>query len=184
MVIRYMASKSTAENKILGYFFINPHAKQYVNELARMLGIDPKNTHRKLLELEERGVLKSEFMGQQRYFYFSKSPLAKNYQKIFLQTAGLERQLKDIMAADDKIIEAYIFGSYAKDNMDSSSDVDVLVIGDHSSIKLYGALGKIQQEIGREINVVNLSEAEFKSRKKTGDNFLKNIFSGKIIKIK
>jgi len=179
-----MVFKGKTENKILGYFFINPQAKNYVNELARMLEIDPKNTYRKLIELEERGVLKSEFLGTQRYFYLSKSPVAKSYRKIFLQTVGLEKQLKDAMAIDKRIKAAYIFGSYAKDNMDASSDVDLLVVGDHSSIKLHLALSKIQQEIGREINVINLSESEFRLRKKKGDNFLKNIFSNKIIKIK
>ncbi|MEK7653462.1 MAG: nucleotidyltransferase domain-containing protein [Patescibacteria group bacterium] len=180
-----MNFKSETENKILNYFFINSKARHYINELARILVLDPKNTHRKLVELEKRGILKSEFLGRQRYFFLdSDNQLTKKYRSIFFQTVGLEARLKKIAAMNKKIKSAYIFGSYAIDKMDASSDLDLLVIGSHSSIELHKAFNKIQQEIGREINVIDFNESEFRLRKKRGDGFLKNIFSQKTIKIK
>lgn len=175
--------KSKVTQKILNYFFINPKAKHYINELARLLDLDPKNVDRKLKELEEAGLFSSEFSGKQRFFYLNKkSPLLKHYQGIFLKTFGIEKKLKDILAGVKGVKRAYLFGSYVKKNMDELSDIDLLVIGNHSSLSLQKEMNKLQKEIGREINLVNLSEKESKEKKKSNP-FIKNIFSGNIIKL-
>jgi len=176
--------RSEVTKKILNYFFINPHAKHYINELARILDQDPKNVDRKLKYLEKNGLLKSEFLGKQRYFYLSqKYPLLKEYRKIILTTLGIEQDLKDSFVKNKKIKEAYIFGSYAKNNMDASSDIDLLIIGNHSPISLRKKINKIQKETNREINVINMSEEEFEKKKTQKNPFITNIFSGKIIKL-
>lgn len=85
--------KSQIILKILTYYFLNPAASHYVNELARILQADPKNLHRKLNELEQEGILKSEFQGKQRHFFLNKhSRIAKIYKDLFSQTFGLTQQ--------------------------------------------------------------------------------------------
>ncbi len=75
--------KSKITQLVLNYFFLNPQAKKYTNELARLFQVDPKNLDRKLKELEKEGLLKSEFLGKQRYFFInSRYPLLKEYKKI------------------------------------------------------------------------------------------------------
>ena len=74
---------STITNRVLRFFFINSGEKGYVNELARILEVDPGNLSRKLKELESEGVLISEFSGKQRYYYLNKKyPLLKETKKI------------------------------------------------------------------------------------------------------
>jgi predicted nucleotidyltransferase len=176
--------KSQITQKVLNYFFINPTAKCYINELAKILKVDPKNLLRKLNELEKEGLLISEFSGRQKYYYLNKSfSFLKLYKEMFLKTLGIENILKKIVNSDSKIIEAYIFGSYANNKMDKISDIDLLIIGKHSSIDIINKINKIQKEIGREINIINLSPEEFKKKKQT-DNLLINIFLNKIIRLK
>jgi predicted nucleotidyltransferase len=176
--------KSKIAVKIINYFFLNPEASHYVNELARLLELDPKNVYRKLRELEKEGLFRSEFRGQQRYFFIAKDyPLLKHYRQIFLKTYGIEAELKKLMSDIPDIDEAYVYGSYASGKMDASSDIDLLVVGSHSVIGLQKVIVGLQKEIGREINVVNLSEKEFKVKKKQKDQFLKNIFTGDHIKL-
>lgn len=176
--------KSKTTIKILDYFFLNPRAKNYINELAKILDLDPKNLYRKLKELEKDGILESEFSGKQRYFYLSKkNPLFGAYRQIILKTVGFESRLKETLKKIKNIQEIYLFGSYAKNKMDASSDIDLLVIGSHSPLDLQKEIIKLQKETDREINVVNMEEEEFR-RKKNKDPFIKNIFSGKFIKIK
>lgn len=87
--------KSQITTKVLNYYFINPHVRHYVNELSRILELDPKNLYRKLNQLEEEGVLKSEFTGKQRYFSLNKnSKVGRAYKELFLQTVGLEEQIR------------------------------------------------------------------------------------------
>lgn len=175
--------KSKVTIKILDYFFLNQDAENYVNELAKILDLDPKNLHRKLGELEREGLFKSEFRGKERYFSLVKDfNLFEHYRQIFLKTFGLENKLKQVVGSVSGIKKAYIFGSYASDKMDSSSDVDILAIGSHSVLDLQKKISKLQRELRREFNVVNMGEAEF-NKKKTGDQFIKNIFNNKVIEL-
>lgn len=176
--------RSKVTKKILNYFLINPKTKRYINELAQILDLDSKNVHRKLVELEKNGLLLSEFSGKQRYFYLAeKFPFLNEYRGIILKTVGIEQQLKELLKEIDGIDLAYIFGSYAKNNMDESSDIDLLVVGVHSSIELQKKINSLQKNIGREINVVNFSPEEFKEKKRSKNPFIHEVFSGKPIKL-
>ena len=57
--------KSKIAEKLLGYYFVNADAGHYINELARMLSLDPGNLDRKLKELEKEGILISRPIGNQ-----------------------------------------------------------------------------------------------------------------------
>lgn len=179
-----MPIRSKVVIKILDYFFLNPDACFYVNETARVLGLDPKNTHTKLKELEKEGLFQSEFRGKQRYFFLAKkNPILEHYRQIFLKTYGVEKRLKDALSGIDGITEAYVFGSYACDTMDFSSDIDLLAVGTHSVLELQRRIARLQKDMGREINVTNLSAQEFAVKKKDADNFVHAIFKSKTIKL-
>lgn len=176
--------KSKTAQKVLTYYFLNPHARLYIRELARLLNLDPKNLDRKLKELEKERMLQSEFLGQQRYFSLVKnSPLVKIYKRLLSQTAGLEAQLHTALESVAGLGEAYIYGSYAKDTMDAGSDIDVLAVGSHSALAIQKAVRPIQKLSGREVNVVNMTKAEFQQKKKNRNPFLVHAFKNKTIKI-
>lgn len=178
-------SKSKLAVKILDYFFLNPQDKRYVNELARLLASDPMNVYRKLKEFEKLGLLQSEFRGRERYFFLNrKSPLLKHYRQIFMKTQGLEKRLAAIMERIPGLNEAYIYGSFARGKMDSSSDIDILAVGDHSVMELQRPVSRLQREIGRDVNIVNMSLAEFHEKQGKGNAFLKQVFHNPVIKIK
>jgi len=176
--------KSKVTIKILNYYFLNPDAKYYINELANILSLDPKNVYLKLKELEKEGILDSEFRGKERYFSLAKNyPLLDNYRQIFLKTFGLEQKLKHIIDGIQGVEEAYIYGSYASNKMDSSSDIDMLLVGSHSTMELQKIINRLQKETGREFNIINLNKKEFEKMKKDKDQFISNIFKGTIIKL-
>lgn len=175
--------RSKVTIKILNYYFLNPDAQVYINELARILDLDPKNTETKLKELEKEGLFKSEFRGNQRYFYLAKNnPVLEHYRQIFLKTYGIEKMLKDIVGKVRGIKEAYIFGSYAEDKMDSASDIDILAVGTHSVLDLQREITGLQKDTGREFNVINMSEKEF-AWKRTNDPFIKGVLKSKTIRL-
>jgi predicted nucleotidyltransferase len=176
--------RSKVTIKLLDYYFLNLEAQVYINELARMLDLDPKNTETKLKELEREGLFKSEFRGKQRYFFLAKdNPVLEHYRQIFLKTYGIEKRLKDIISNFEGVKEAYLFGSYAGNKMDSSSDIDIMVIGNHSVLELQKVIAELQKYTSREFNVINLSPKEFEKKKKNKDPFINNVFKSKIIKL-
>ena len=181
---KMISLRSKVAIKLLDYYFLNPQAQAYINELARILELDPKNTETKLKELEKEGLFKSEFRGKQRYFFLAKdNPVLEHYRQIFLKTHGIEKRLKDMINNIKGLKEAYLFGSYASNKMDSSSDIDLLAIGTHSVLELQRVIAKLQKDTGREFNVTNLSMKEFEAKKKNKDPFINSIFKTKIIRL-
>ncbi len=176
--------RSKVAVKLLDYYFLNPDAQVYINELARILELDPKNTETKLKEFEKEGLFKSEFRGKERYFFLAKdNSVLEHYRQIFLKTYGIEKKLKDMLSGIKGLKEAFIFGSYASNKMDSSSDIDILAIGTHSVLELQRVIAKLQKDTGREFNVTNLSLNEFKAKKKRKDTFINSVFKTKIIRL-
>ena len=129
--------------KILGYYFLNPSKRHYINELAKILEADAGNLFRKLRNLEHEGILSSEAIGNQRYFFLNKRyPLLKELKKAYeiesSQAVGsvakeVEKDLAIInenMALLKKnygVKKIGIFGSVAAGRQNKNSDVDVLV---------------------------------------------------------
>jgi len=176
--------KSKIAQKVLNFFFLNPHESLYVNELSRRLALDKRNLVKKLREFELTGLLISEKKGNLRLYRINqKFPLYKEYERIVLKTIGVEEKLKQILKAVPGVKEAYLYGSYAHEKMSAHSDLDLMVIGSHKIVFLQKKLISLQNEIGREVNSVNMSEKEFWRRKKEKDPFLSGIFSRKTIKL-
>jgi len=176
--------KSQVTRKLLNYFFINPEKVLYVNEISKMLKLDKRNLVKKMRELEKIGLLKSETRGNLKLYSIDSSyPLYDEYKNIIMKTLGFEVWLKKILKETKGIKEVYIYGSYAKNKMDTHSDIDLLIVGTHNIVFLQRKLGKLQKEIGREINAINMDEREFKRRIAQKDPFVTGVLKQKNIKI-
>jgi predicted nucleotidyltransferase len=168
--------KSKITQKLLVYFFTNKSSEHYAAELARLFGEDSKNTHTKLRELKEEGLLKSRVQGKETLYSLNGAfPLLKEYESIVQKTVGVEAQLKLVMNNIRGITQAYIFGSYARNQLTPTSDIDVLVIGDHDILEVQKKVLKLQKAVNREINVIDMSEEEFENKKAQQDPFLQKV---------
>ncbi|MBN1258707.1 nucleotidyltransferase domain-containing protein [Candidatus Peregrinibacteria bacterium] len=169
--------RSKIEKELLAYYFLNITAKHYLQELARLLKLNPGNLDKKLKQLEEKGLFLSEWRGNHRVYFLNRDfPLFREYQRIINKTYGIEGELKKALKTVPKIQEAYIFGSYAGGSFDSLSDIDLLVIGEHDPLVLSKALNKLESRFSREINVVEMAPDE-------KNPFLAKILSGNKIQI-
>jgi predicted nucleotidyltransferase len=81
----------------------------------------------------------------------------------------------------ERLTLALVFGSVARGDEGPGSDVDVLLVGEMGFAGAVRALHEAQSSIGREINPVALSSAEFHNKLKGGDTFLAEILGGKNI---
>ncbi|MBL7072869.1 MAG: nucleotidyltransferase domain-containing protein [Candidatus Omnitrophica bacterium] len=179
-----ISMKSNVTKVLLNYFFLNPSESLFVNEISRKLDLDKRNLVKKLKELEEEGIMVSETRGNQKIYSINRLyALYEEYRKIVFKTIGIESKLKRMLKQVTGIEKVYLFGSYAKDAMEVHSDIDLLVIGDHKIMDLQKEISKLQKEIGREINVVNMDRKEFEDRKKKNDSFVETIFKEKNIEV-
>jgi predicted nucleotidyltransferase len=89
----------------------------------------------------------------------------------------IERHLASTLQA------IHLYGSALDGGLKPYSDIDLLVVGTHSIMAFQRELNKLQKEIGREINVVNMDEPEFKKRIRNKDPFLSGILKQDNIKL-
>jgi len=91
----------------------------------------------------------------------------------------IAQSLKKVEAID----EAYVYGSFARNQQDASSDIDVLVIGTAKGEALAEAMQKLERQLGREINYTVFSRKEFESRRSRKDAFLENVWHNKRVSL-
>jgi predicted nucleotidyltransferase len=176
--------KSKVAEKLLGYYSLNPTARHYINELARILQVDPANLDKQLKKLETEGLFTSQIQGNLRYFALNKKySLLDEFKKTYAFKYGVERKISQSLKDLKGLEEGYIFGSYAKNSFGAQSDIDILLIGNHSSLEAKRKLAKLENEFARELNVIDMTEQELTKRKKQKDDFVENLFKNKMIKI-
>ena len=122
--------RSKARQRLLTYYFTNPVARHHLRELADRLCIDPSNLSRELRRLEHDGLFRSEVRGRQKYFRLNREyPLFREVRSIVAKTVGAVPSIAQSVKAIAGIEEAYLYGSFAGNQQDAASDIDVLVIG-------------------------------------------------------
>ena len=176
--------KSKITRVLVTYFLLNDGVELYINEMARLFELDPKNTHKKLVDLERQGLLLSRFSGKQKYYRLNNDyPLLNELRTIFNSTIGLHDMIAQKFKHIDGIKLAYIIGSFAKNQLDEHSDIDLLVVGEHDSTEVSKVTVKLGRKFKRQFNAVNMTSDEYKKKQKAGDAFLKGVLNGKLIKV-
>jgi predicted nucleotidyltransferase len=80
-----------------------------------------------------------------------------------------------------KIQAAFVYGSLAASSAKAQSDVDLMVIGSCDFGEVVDAVGKAQEQIGREVHPSVYPADEFRKKLKSGHLFLKTVMAGEKI---
>ena len=169
--------RSKARQRLLAYYFTNPAARHHLRDLADRLSIDPSNLSREMRRLERDGLFRSEVRGRQKYFRLNRDySLYGEVRSIVAKTIGAVPLIAQSIKATEGIEEAYLYGSFARNQQDAASDIDVLVIGTPRGEALAEAMRKVERQLGREVNYTVLSRNEFESRRTRKDAFLESVW--------
>lgn len=174
--------RSKVRRKLLGYYFTNPSARHHLRDLAERLSSDPSNLSKELRRLEQEGLFRSETSGRQKYFQLNRQyPLFDEVRRIIEKTIGAGASIRESLKKVGEIDEAYLYGSFAENQQDSASDIDLLIIGIPREKDLAQAVRKLERQLGREVNYTVLTPKEFESRRARKDAFLENVWHNKRI---
>lgn len=177
-------TKSKTKEKILRLFFSAPEKSYYLRQMERMINVSVGTLRREILVLKEKGIFKSEHRGNLLYFFLNKEyPLYKELKNIIFKTIGAEGALKKELSKISGIKEAYIYGSFARGEEKSLSDIDILIIGSINENEFIDLISKLEQKLDREINYTLMTEKEFRKKLKEKNSFLENILKQKKIKL-
>ncbi|HEX4542257.1 MAG TPA: nucleotidyltransferase domain-containing protein, partial [Candidatus Acidoferrum sp.] len=176
--------RSKARQRLLSYYFTNPSARHHLRDLAVRLDVDPSNLSKELGRLEREGLFRSEVSGRQKYFQLNREyPLFQEVRGIVAKTIGAVPLIAQSLKKVEGIREAYLYGSFARNQQDAASDIDILVIGEPGSQAFAEAMQKLERQLGREINYTVFSPTEFNSRRKRKDAFLENVWHNKRVSL-
>jgi predicted nucleotidyltransferase len=134
--------------------------------------------------LEREGLFRAEVSGRQKYFQLNrKYPLYREVRSIIAKTIGAAPLIAQSVKSIEGIEEAYLYGSFARNQQDAASDIDVLVIGKPRGETLAEVMGKLERQLGRDVNYTVLSRDEFESRRARKDAFLENFWHNKRVSL-
>jgi predicted nucleotidyltransferase len=170
--------------KILTLFFTNPDTEFYLREIARKLDENTNAVRRELNNLEKISVLKSRSKGNMKYYAVNREmPIYKELKSIVLKMGGVSGMLITRLNKLGNIKLAFIYGSFARDEETSESDIDLFVVGDVDEKELLKNIRPLEDMLSREINYALFSEDEFKKRIKKKDPFITNLMKAEKITI-
>jgi predicted nucleotidyltransferase len=170
---------STARVKVLALLLLNPETHFYQREISTLTGLPIRAVQREVQRLQTLGLLTSFSRGNQVHYQVNRDFfLFPELKGIFLKTVGLTALLGDALKGAEDIALAFIYGSYAANQENTASDIDLLVVGTLSSRALHTTLQEAEKVVHREINYTLFGPDEFRTRAKTGNGFLHNVLTG------
>jgi predicted nucleotidyltransferase len=94
---------------------------------------------------------------------------------IVFKTIGIKGLLKNIFEKIKGVEVAFIYGSFAKNEENAKSDIDLFVIGKVDEDKLVAETGKLEKVLKREINYSLYSKVDFIKKKREKDPFISDL---------
>jgi predicted nucleotidyltransferase len=168
---------------VLSATLLQPEHWWFMTELARYLNTTPSSLQRELESLVAAGLLLRRQDGRRTYFKANAdSPLFPELHGLLDKTSGLVPALKSALTRFDARIQlAFLYGSVARGEEHSASDVDLMVVGTLKQIDLLPALRKLETRFRRDVNVTLYSPEEFRRKLAAEDHFLHSVLKGKTI---
>lgn len=166
---------SQTKKAVIGILFAKPGVSVHLRELARLSNVSAPSLKREIAILEDAGIVLSRRDGNRiQYEANQECPVFEELRGIAKKTFGIADQLRESIASLDIDI-AFIFGSVARNEETSRSDVDVFVIGRDCYRETLNRLSVIEQGIGRPVNMKFYKPAEFRETFAEGNAFLHRI---------
>ncbi len=165
---------------LLKTLLLNPDQLFYQRELAGIAQARLYSVQSELGRLERIGLITKVRRGNRAYYQADRRhPLFVDLKNIVLKTVALGDAIRAALSRDAGAIRlAFIYGSYAAGEERSTSDIDLLLVGNLTLKESAAILGPVGRDLGREINPVLYQAAEFRRKIKDGNHFLKEILDG------
>jgi len=165
------------KRKILALFFLNTDKEFYFSEVVRLTGTRQGVIQRELKSLTEAEILTSEKRGRQKFYAVNRRhPIFQDLRNIIFKTHGVIGKIQEALELLGKQIRvAFVYGSFARSEEVSGSDLDVFVVGNIRLDELVSSFSDVEQAIGREINPTLFSVAEFKKKWSQKNHFIRSM---------
>jgi predicted nucleotidyltransferase len=171
---------SDTRSKILATLLLQPEKRWFLTELAQYLETRPSSLQREVEGLRKAGLLEQTKDGRRVYFKAdTNSPVFSDLKGLLEKTVGIIPILRaEVDAFGDQIKLAFIYGSTARSEESSESDIDIMIVGNVGLSDLVPSLRRAERRFGRPVNPTIYSSKEFKTKARNQDHFLTTVLRG------
>jgi predicted nucleotidyltransferase len=169
------------KQRVLGLLFGQPDRSFGTVELIDLAGSGRGAVQRELELLARAGLIETEIVGlQKRYHANHQSPIFEELRRIVEKTSGIPGVVRAALSPLATDIDlAVLYGSVAKNEATSQSDIDLLLVSEALTLEdAYRALEPAEAKLGRRINPTLYAPSEFRARRESKQPFLAKVFSG------
>lgn len=179
MIAKSLASTlfPKARRMVLGLLMSHPDRAFYLREIANITHLGVGHLQRELKRLVTAGILQRSKRGRHVYFQADHAcPVFDELRGIVIKTIGAADLLRQaLLPLRERIHAAFIFGSVARGDEHSASDVDLMVVGDVSLADVVAVIRAVEQIIGRPVNPIVYPPEEFAAKLAAGHHFVTKV---------
>lgn len=173
---------SPTRQGVLTTLFLRPDKEWFLSELAASLGTGPSSLQREVDALVRVGILKKRVDGRRSYVKANQdSPIFPELRGLIEKTSGIISMLQDAVKRAKRLKIAFIYGSLARGEEGAESDVDLMLLGNVSTMELSPKLRSVEVAVGRQINPTVFSLDEFAKKLAEKNHFLQTVLKNKKI---
>ena len=168
------------QQRVLALLFGQPNRSFYASELIALAKAGSGGVQRELAKLSRSGLVTVKTVGSQKHYQANPdSPIYAELHGITQKTVGLAEPLRDALTPlARKIRAAFVYGSVAKRQDTSASDVDVMLLSDELSYgDVFSVLEDVAVRLGRTVNPTILTHQEFSKRVKRKEAFITRVLT-------
>ncbi len=158
---------------VMKLFFDSPEKKFHMRQIARLTHLSPPGVAKIIGKLKKEGLLSWEDTGIVKNAFATRTEkficLKKCYNLLAVQESKLVELLKDKYEEPEAIV---LFGSFARGEDNSKSDVDIAVITNKNATL---DLKKIETRLNKKVNIYEINIKECTKE------FLNNLANGIIL---
>jgi predicted nucleotidyltransferase len=169
--------RSKIRKKIILLFVYNQRKEFYLSEIARRVKTSAGTAQRELNRLLAQDFIVFRKRGNLNIYKLNESySLLREIEAVVRKTIGIEAELGNGLSKVKGVRFAFLFGSYAKGDLRSDSDIDLFIVGIPDEDDVFRVVQKVEDSVGREINYHLADETEFALKSRTS-SFHREILS-------
>lgn len=175
------------QQRVLGLLFGKPDKRFYTNEIMRWVDMGRGTVSRELSRLVSAGLLTATREGNQNHYQANQGcPVFDELVGIVRKTFGIADVIRDsLQPLDDQIELAFIYGSIAKGEATSSSDIDLMLIGKALSYgQVMELLMPLEDSLRRTVNPTIFEKEDFVAKLNSDNSFVTRVMEQSKIMIK
>jgi uncharacterized protein len=163
------------QQRLLGLLYGHPGRSFYTNEIKRWAQVGTGSMARELEKLTSAGLITATRQGNQIHYQANPdTPIYQELMAIVRKTFGIADHLRlELMPLADRIHRAFIYGSIAKGTAHTSSDIDLMLIGegiDYSEVM--ERMIPLEERLGRTINPTIYTPTDWNAKLQAGNSFV------------